>query len=54
MPALKDFIPRLGTQNESICSSCCQVIRPTAESPTLEAAQQNHRCSDFSLNTTIR
>lgn len=54
MPALKDFIPRLGSQPESICSSCCQIIRPTVLAPTLALAQQMHRCADFSLNTTTR
>ncbi len=54
MPALKDFIPRLNSQQESICSSCCQVIRPTPSAPTLEKAQTEHRCGEFSLNTVLR
>lgn len=54
MPALKDFIPRLGAQQESICSTCCQVIRPTPSAPTLEQAQAQHRCGEFSLNTVMR
>ncbi len=54
MPALKDFIPRLGSKIESICSTCCQIIRPTADAPTLEAAQACHRCGEFSLNTVTR
>ncbi len=54
MPALKDFIPRLGSQTESICSSCCQVIRTTPSTPTLQQAQATHRCGEFSLNTTMR
>ena len=54
MPALKDFIPRLGSQAESICSSCCQVVRPSETAPTLEQAQAQHRCGEFSLNTTMR
>lgn len=54
MPALRDFIPRLGAQVESICSNCCQVIRPSVGSPTLAEAQATHRCGEFSLNTTTR
>ncbi len=54
MPALKDFIPRLGSQPESICSSCCQIVRPSPQAPTLEMAQDQHRCGEFSLNTIIR
>jgi hypothetical protein len=54
MPALKDFIPRLGSKDESICSSCCQVVRPTTTALTLEQAQSEHRCGEFSLNTTQR
>ena len=54
MPALKDFIPRLGPQPESICSSCCQIIRPSVTAPTLQQAETDHRCGSFSLNTTIR
>jgi hypothetical protein len=54
MPALKDFIPRLGNPTESICSTCCQVIRTTATAPTLILAQSQHRCGDLSLNTTTR
>ena len=54
MPALKDFIPRLGSQEESICSTCCQIVKPTTQAPTLQKAQSQHRCGDFSLNTTTR
>lgn len=54
MPALRDFIQRLGSQHESICSICCQVVRATASAPSLEKAQKEHRCGDFSLNTTTR
>jgi len=54
MPALKDFIPRLGSQPESICSHCCQIVRPTPDAPTLEQAQAQHRCGEFSLNTNTR
>jgi hypothetical protein len=54
MPALRDFIPRLGTPQESICSTCCQVIRPTATASTLAEAQSQHRCGELSLNTAIR
>ena len=54
MPALKDFIPRLGTKAESICSNCCQVIRTSASAPTLLIAQTQHSCGEFSLNTTTR
>lgn len=54
MPALRDFIQRLGSPTESICSTCCQVIRPTPTAPSLEKAQQEHRCGEFSLNTTTR
>ena len=54
MPALKDFIPRLGIKTESICSTCCQIVRPTGSATTLEQAQAEHRCGEFSLNTTQR
>ena len=54
MPALRDFIPRLGSQTESICSNCCQVVRPSPKAPTLQQAQSTHRCRAFSLNTTTR
>ncbi len=54
MPALREFIPRLGSEVESICSTCCQVIRPTSSAPSLEKAQQAHRCGEFSLNTNTR
>lgn len=54
MPALKDFIPRLGAQQESICSMCCQVVRPSVSAPTLAQAQAQHRCGEFSLNTNLR
>lgn len=54
MPALKKFIPRLGQQTESICSTCCQIIRPSVTAPTLALAQTQHRCGEFSLNTIMR
>ncbi len=54
MPALKEFIPRLGAQSESICSTCCQIVRPSASAPTLDLAQLQHRCGEFSLNTSLR
>ena len=54
MPALKDFIPRLGTSTESICSNCCQVVRASESAPTLIQAQRQHRCGEFSLNTNTR
>ena len=54
MPALRDFIPRLGSQNESICSNCCQVIRTSPTAATLQLAQAQHRCGEFSLNTVTR
>jgi hypothetical protein len=54
MPALRDFIPRLGPQQESICSNCCQIVRPSPSAPTLQMAQQTHRCGEFSLNTVTR
>jgi hypothetical protein len=54
MPALKAFIPRLGSEAESICSSCCAIVRPNSAAPTLEQAQAQHRCGEFSLNTTLR
>ena len=54
MPALKEFIPRLNSKLESICSTCCQIIRPTDKAPTLEQAQATHRCAEFSLNTVMR
>lgn len=54
MPALKEFIPRLGSKQESICSTCCQIVRPNSLAPTLEEAQAKHRCGEFSLNTVTR
>ncbi len=54
MPALKEFIPRLGTPGECICSSCCQIVRVTPTAPTLAQAQSQHRCGEFSLNTVTR
>jgi hypothetical protein len=54
MPPLRDFIPKLGKEKESICSQCCQVIRPSPEAPTLTEAQALHRCQEFSLNTVLR
>jgi len=54
MPPLRDFIPKLGKPQESICSNCCQVIRTTPAAPTLEQAQAQHQCGEFSLNTTLR
>ena len=54
MPALKDFIPRLNTPSESICSNCCQIVRTGASSQTLAEAQREHRCGEFSLDTTTR
>ena len=54
MPALRDFIKRLGPLEESICSKCCQIVRPGPDGYTLEAAQNDHRCGDFSLNTVKR
>jgi hypothetical protein len=54
MPALRNFIPRLGPKPESICSNCCQVVRPSPDAPTLEQVQSLHRCGEFSLNTTTR
>ena len=54
MPALKEFITRLGKQQESICSTCCQIVRPVTDSQTLEQAQATHRCGEFSLNTSTR
>ena len=54
MPALQAFIPRLGTKVESICSTCCQIVRLTPQAPTLEKAQALHRCGEFSLNTNTR
>lgn len=54
MPALKSFIPRLGSKQESICSTCCQVVRPDSTASTLQQAQVQHRCGEFSLNTITR
>lgn len=54
MPPLRDFIPKLGRENESICSQCCQVIRTSPKAPTLAQAQAQHRCGVFSLNTVLR
>jgi hypothetical protein len=54
MPALQAFIPRLGNRPESICSTCCQIVRPSDKAPTLEQAQKLHRCGEFSLNTNMR
>jgi hypothetical protein len=54
MASLRDFIPRLGSTEESICSNCCQVVRTTPTATTLEMAQSQHRCGEFSLNTVQR
>ena len=54
MPALRDFIKRLGPLEESICSRCCQIIRPHHDGSSLEAAQSEHHCGEFSLNTVKR
>ena len=54
MPALQAFIPRLGLQKESICSTCCQIVRTNEKAPTLEQAEAEHRCGEFSLNTNFR
>lgn len=54
MASLRDFIPRLGNSQESICSNCCQVIRTSANATTLAMAQAQHRCGEFSLNTVLR
>jgi hypothetical protein len=54
MPPLRDFIPRLGTPTESICSNCCQVVRIGPNASTLQQAQAQHRCGEFSLNTVTR
>ncbi|ADW71481.1 hypothetical protein [Granulicella tundricola] len=54
MPVLRDFIKRLGSLEESICSKCCQVVRTSDEAPTLLKAQAQHVCSEFSLNTVQR
>jgi hypothetical protein len=54
MPPLRAFIPKLGKNQESICSQCCQVIRVSETAPTLEEAQAKHRCGEFSLNTVLR
>jgi hypothetical protein len=54
MPALRDFIKRLGADQESICSKCCQIVRPNSAQQSLSAAEQAHRCGEFSLNTVTR
>ena len=54
MPKLHDFIRRLGPLEESICSKCCQIIRRTSATSTLQMAQNQHRCGDFSLNQVRR
>ena len=54
MPALRYFIKRLGPLEESICSKCCQIIRPGLDGSTLQDAQNDHRCVEFSLNTVKR
>ena len=54
MPKLHDFIKRLGPLEESICSKCCQIIRPTSAASTLQMAQDQHRCGEFSLNQVKR
>ncbi len=54
MAALRDFIPRLGSSQESICSNCCQVVRTSPTATTLAIAQAQHRCGEFSLNTATR
>ena len=54
MASLRDFIPRLGPAQESICSNCCQVVRTSPTATTLAMAQAHHRCGEFSLNTVMR
>ena len=54
MASLRDFIPRLGRPQESICSNCCQIVRVTPTATTLAMAQAQHRCGEFSLNTVMR
>jgi len=54
MASLRDFIPRLGSTQESICSNCCQVVRTSSIATTLAIAQAQHRCGEFSLNTVTR
>lgn len=54
MPKLDDFIPRLGTPTESFCSTCCRIIRPTADKPSLAQAEAGHACEGFSLNMMRR
>ncbi len=50
----RPFIPKLGTAKESMCSRCCQTIRPTKAAPTLKEAEAAHRCEAMNLNTFRR
>ncbi len=50
----KQFIPKLGLAKESMCSLCCQTIRPTQEAPTLKEAEAAHHCEAMNLNTFHR
>ena len=54
MPALRDFIKRKGMLEESICSRCCQIVRPGSAAPSLKSAEEAHFCGSFSLNTVER
>jgi hypothetical protein len=54
MPALRDFIKRKGVLEESICSKCCQIVKPIQGSLTLLEAERRHTCNGFSLNTVER
>jgi hypothetical protein len=54
MPALRNFIKRIGLLEESICSKCCQIVKPGIDGSTLQAEQMKHRCGEFSLNTITR
>jgi len=50
----RQFIPKLGPAKESMCSLCCQTIRPTKDAPTLKEAETSHRCEAMNLNTFRR
>ncbi len=54
MAAVRDFIKRLGALEESLCSKCCQIIRPHSSTSTLEMAQEQHQCEEVSPNQVKR
>jgi len=50
----RQFIPKLDSAQESICSLCCQTVRPTKDAPTLKEAEAAHLCEAMNLNTFQR